>query len=335
MFDEFNDFDINRFDLNAFDLSNLIINEFKDKLALNNLNEAVIQSFKLNEIDYSNFDFDNFNLKDFLRKNFHKISDQYYEEINLEIFEFIDELEEGKDEEDKYISPNHFHNHMDNEYLTIQRHMMPRIHQQIFLFFAKLADSNKSKGYTITSHINDLATVLRIDNNRELVDFNHIFNDLESNIFEILIEDSYDGSQSYTDFNNSIVSYELYEDGTFNVEFEKDVYLILERIKNETSLLDSNDIFKLHSRYSLLLYELLTVFPDKINYDFSLIKDFLAYYWDNYESSYQISNFIIEPAIIDINENTDLNVDYEIIRDDFDENKILAFRFNHSKKTEF
>lgn len=123
-----------------------------------------------------------------------------------------------------------------------------------------------------------------------------------------------DGSETTVSFLTKVTADK--RNGTATVYFDRDILPFLQNLKAEYTQYKMFYIMTMKSQYSIRLYEIFKSVAGKENWYFDIDELRKLFMCDkNYDRVNDFKKRVIEPAIAEINEKTDINVEYEYLNE--------------------
>ncbi|SKB74142.1 Initiator Replication protein [Acetoanaerobium noterae] len=193
------------------------------------------------------------------------------------------------------------------------RYKLSLLEQKLILYSSTKIDDNNDRFNTITININEFLEEIKSESNR-LSEFKEIAIGLmEKQIYIDKGEVDRKGNKKFV-IMNWLSSIEYKGDAIFELEFSEKLIPYMLKLKEQYTIYEINNILYLENKYSIRFYEILKK-DEKIStsiFELSKLKDMIG--CDNYPDYKDFNRYVLKKVIEEINEYTDLQVEYETIR---------------------
>lgn len=208
------------------------------------------------------------------------------------------------------------------------RYELSRTEQVIFIYAVKHIDQEKKEFNEVEFKIEDIAAAAKLN-------VNAIYNGIDemtTNLMRIVIKtDRTDGKKGWIKYNLTQKCEHIEKEGVIKFKFNKDMIPLLLDLK-EYYFLQSPAVIEFKGKHSVRLYDFIkSMAYNKTEYliEIEELKEML-----NCGSGYKVwGNFkdrVIEPSKVEINDKSDIKIDYKMIKRGRKAHSIL-FTFTRNK----
>ena len=222
---------------------------------------------------------------------------------------------------------------LDREYLVVQgndfiaaHYDMTAMEQKLMLILISTIQKNTKEFNMTTFKVKDLADIMEIQPETLYRDLPKICKSIIKKIVEIKNDNG-----DWHMFN--IISYAAYrkQQGIINIEINSRAKPYLLQLKTLFSSFELGHALNLESKYSIRLYQIAksNLYKGEVIFDLQEFKNILALNKKSYDRYNNITLKVLNPAMEEITNKTDISVTYKTI---LSGRKAIGIKFNISRK---
>ena len=191
--------------------------------------------------------------------------------------------------------------------LITARYDLNLVEQKLVLYSVTKIDTSKEKFNVIQIKVQEIAELMESESVRRYSEFRKIANGLMDR--KVFLKDRPNLDVRW------LASSEYIGDGVIELEFSEKLTPYLLQLKERFTRYELKNIINLKNKHSIRVYELLKQYEKigKREFDLEEFKELLMIE-DQYERIYDLDRFVLNIAVDEINEFTDINIGFEKIK---------------------